>query len=365
MIDVHCHIFSFKNVPDSFFPVIFTKRDKNGDEVLLPYIPIIKETNIYDRFSKFFDIGNSSYENILDGFFRYYSKNSIITPLLIDWTYGLKGEIKEDFYSQFASLANLKMSHPNVVKPFLGIDPRRDEILELVKKHVGSTKEFYGVKLYPPMGFLPSDPKLMPIYEYCEANSIPITTHCSSTGIASSYKKFHIEGFRFIDNVEKLFKEDIKFRFTSESVGYFCSPSNWKVVLNKFPNLYLNLAHFGGENEWKKYMNNDKNTWVDKIINLILKYPNVYTDISYTFTYRQFFPMLKKMMSSPLKNKILYGSDFYVSVIEGQFYSFLNNLLIDFSEGELELMAVKNPSNFLKMENLPSFKFNEIFKFMN
>lgn len=46
-------------------------------------------------------------------------------------------------------------------------------------KDIGTNKDFHGVKLYPSLGFLPSHPNLIPIYEYCVANNIPITVHAA------------------------------------------------------------------------------------------------------------------------------------------------------------------------------------------
>lgn len=42
-----------------------------------------------------------------------------------------------------------------------------------------SEHKFFGVKIYPSLGYLPSNPQLMEIFGLCEKKRIPVTAHCS------------------------------------------------------------------------------------------------------------------------------------------------------------------------------------------
>ena len=118
--------------------------------------------------------------------------------------------------------------------------------------------------MYPPLGYHP-DPdsiyneppvneELFKIYEYCESHSVPITTHCSPGGAYSS---------------DLIRAQAVRIEFTK--------PWSWAGVLKKFPNLYLNLAHFGQDMIKIK----DPSSWAAGIRDLIRIYPNVYTDLAY------------------------------------------------------------------------------------
>jgi predicted TIM-barrel fold metal-dependent hydrolase len=56
-------------------------------------------------------------------------------------------------------------------------DPRRPEVVNYV---IDALKRgCKGVKTYPNLGYFPYDKRLYPVYEYCQANNVPILTHCS------------------------------------------------------------------------------------------------------------------------------------------------------------------------------------------
>ncbi len=157
---------------------------------------------------------------------------------------------------------------------------------------------FAGIKVYPPLGFDPWPEgnakelkKVECLYEYCSKKQIPITTHCSK------------EGFRVID------KKDAK-RFTS--------PLRWERVLKHYPDLKLNLAHFGSEKEW-----------IDKLTDLVLSYEHVYVDFSYRAYDDDYYKLLKKVIDDlsdekdhqKFKQRILFGSDFIVNLMRVESYT--------------------------------------------
>jgi predicted TIM-barrel fold metal-dependent hydrolase len=122
-------------------------------------------------------------------------------------------------------------------------------------------------------------------------------------------------------------------------------------VLKDFPKLKLNLAHFGGEDDWIDYQRTIKiyeESWIELILNLMRRYKNVYTDIAYTLHKKENFGLLKKFLKEDIiKDKILFGSDFYmdeISVNENHFSDFLKN---EIGEENFHKIAIQNNNKFL------------------
>ncbi len=264
------------------------------------------------------------------------------------------------FYSQLEQIKQLKQDdkYQDKVFPFLSVDPRRENILQFVKKNVGKDKIFYGVKIYAPTGYSPTDPVLFGtdnnndcVYKFCEDNRIPITAHCSDAGFATFAENINITGeiYRFkevirVDDFQLYFKFNVikdGVKAVEERAEILNHPLLWEKVMQKFPNLYLNLAHYGGKNdEWRQH-----------IVNLMSKYNNLYTDLSGLYSKdllikirNKFFKKLPKN----IKNKIMYGSDYYiVTIFEDDFEKYLSNFKKVFSRRDFDKITIDNPSRFL------------------
>lgn len=131
---------------------------------------------------------------------------------------------------------------------------------------------FAGIKVYPPLGFDPwpeEDPeelaKVKLLYEYCSAKRIPITAHCNSGGYVVITKKLSQK---------------------------FTSPDRWERVLNNYPDLILNLAHFGKEN--KKLMLFPVERWTRKIIKMIARFDHLYVDFSFNGLDKDYYRDLRR-----------------------------------------------------------------------
>lgn len=116
------------------------------------------------------------------------------------------------------------------------------------------------------------------------------------------------------------------------------------------------LAHFGGIGEWQRQINETRNpadpTWLKKIRELIKcgKYPNLYTDISYTiFNFHENVPLLKILLEDEeILEKVLFGSDFYM--VESEKYSekrFSIDLRYALGEEKFWKIAYENPMTYL------------------
>jgi len=78
------------------------------------------------------------------------------------------------------------------------------------------------------------------------------------------------------------------------------------------------------------------------------KFPNLYTDVSFTAHNQKFWPLLKVLLNTDrLKDRILFGSDYYMVRLKGTERDFSINLRAAVGETEYRLMAETNPKNYL------------------
>jgi hypothetical protein len=194
---------------------------------------------------------------------------------------------------------------------------------------------FAGVKLYPPLGFDPWPEedknalmKVNYLYEFCQKRRIPITTHCDDQG----YRTIPIEQSQ-----------------------KWTSPHHWRKVLNHYPQLKLNFAHFGRQYS-KRFGNKKEPNWYDAIIELCCEYDHVYTDFSFTGAKPDFYAELAETLADlpkpkrdVLSRKIMFGSDFMINLLEiDSYYDYYK--LFDESPLSSNLknkFCSENPSRFL------------------
>jgi len=282
---------------------------------------------------------------------------------------GITGEA-DGFHEQILQLKALKSipKYKERIFPFLAVDPRRPGILKYMKENVGKGKPFIGVKLYTPNGYSPTDPLLYGsagnddcVYNYCLKNKIPVTVHSSYGGFATFVDRLEINGDIYTSaGIRHLSKAFYDFRIKlikdpgkaiKERARVLNHPSLWEKVLLKYPNLYLDLAHFGGGERLGMALDNkddqESGNWSKKIIELIQKYPNAYTDVS-CFSE---FDVLRKLKASSVYNKIrlkiMYGSDYYLLLLfENDFAKNLQSFKAVFA-ADFEVISRENPKRYL------------------
>ena len=215
-----------------------------------------------------------------------------------------RGTPRRDIRRQHQELAELAEKYPDQILPFIHVDPRSatrfggPEPLEIIEEF--HAKGFRGIKLYPPLGYAADDDIVMPIYAYAEQHGLPVMSHCSRGGVE---------------------KKGLDAR-THERLT---APHRYTGILQRFPDMKLCLAHFGGHHDWESFLERpweDDSTplhemdWMSQIWTMIRSgdHPNLYTDISYTiFRFQRFIPILKVLMSDQnLCQRTLFGSDFYM-----------------------------------------------------
>jgi len=357
IINVHTHTFNRRNVPVKFLPAFLRPvADWLENRIFSNILAWIAEkllrqkqyASLIKKYHSFLKIGDGkTQEDVLKELIAQYPIGTKFCILTMDMEYMGAGPVPQPFEEQLRELAMLKRDprYRKIIYPFIFAHPERPNILEIVKHYI-EVENFTGIKLYPPIGYYPFDERLDKIMAYAEKNRIPITTHCSRGGvfyrgkITDAMRLHPITGERLPKTDNKTFCQ------------HFTDPANYECLLKKFPNLVLNLAHFGGGSEWLKYLDkkifSGEDTWLEKAADLMVEYPNVYADISYTMYDPRLFPQLKAMLQlGHIRYKILFGSDFYMverEIAEREFFLKLRAFL---GEDHYPIIANINPRVFL------------------
>ncbi|KAA9338786.1 amidohydrolase family protein [Adhaeribacter soli] len=148
--------------------------------------------------------------------------------------------------------------------------------------------------------------------------------------------------------------------------------------------LKLCFGHFGGDDEWNRFLELDRDNfanqlvrnpsngitfltskggqltpgkleqiwryadWYSIICSQMLQYPNVYADVSYIIHNPRIQPLLNQtLLNDNLKNKVLFGTDFYVVRNRKSEKNILADIGIDITENDFDQIAKANPRSFL------------------
>lgn len=221
------------------------------------------------------------------------------------------------------------------IHPFIGFDPVRaaedraaqtqDDHLEIVKRAVRNAG-FVGVKVYPPMGWVPignkNEPRLqqkwqlgflellddvlLDLYRWCVKEQVPITAHCNRSN------------------------------YVDDDYADFASPERWISVLRqkRFRNLRLNLGHFGGMAD----KDDVPSAWGAALADAVSEFPNLYVDVSnhridskVMGPYTDWLGEILSPSGSPMRKRIMYGSDWYMKALHPKYRDFLDSYRATFS----------------------------------
>lgn len=325
----------------------------------------------------------------------------------------------EQYFTQLAAMQKAFLSSGGEIIPFFHYDPRRwnsarwdparkighwkDPFSFLVQ--TGNTSELQktimmskangdclnlaffcgiGFKMYTALGYKPDDyeklPELSSFYNECANHKIPILCHGSRGGMLTHdwlyyFKKDFKHKHQNISD-----KSDIPPSLTNAKDYFnenFISPYAWEQVLQRFPQLYLCLAHFGGEESWGKDRFKFKPDWFSKLCEMMRLYPNFYVDTSYfLFDDSLTSQFIEVIQDEEVRIKILFGTDWYMINLEwarlghGSSYrnffrktynKFIDSELIQIDKYFPARAMVLNPLRFLSLKKvLP--KLNTVFK---
>jgi predicted TIM-barrel fold metal-dependent hydrolase len=275
-----------------------------------------------------------------------------------------------NYRTQIADVKNIKRYYPTAFYPMYGIDPRHlsgENGLAILKKEMESVlvhndeilPYFCGLKLYPALGYFPFDQRLQLIYAYAEKNCIPLMSHCTRVGsqyigatieslipkdlslvypspiadATDAATKLELEG-RIKKYYERGWIKNSKIGDNDYACDLFGHPQNYIPILIRFPKLKICLAHMGGSTEIDTQDSDasvkeirlvaDPQLWFDRLIDMMVQYEQLYTDISYTLSAfcEEKSTVLKRtlaLMRTKDKNgkelayRVLFGTDFFMT----------------------------------------------------
>lgn len=214
------------------------------------------------------------------------------------------------------------------VHPMLAVDPledwdRTEELLNRCFNSDGAGKVgngFAGIKLYPPMGFAALDnthlrsvsedyaatveQNLRQVYEYCERYDVPIMAHCTATNSTP----------------------------TAERAGTYRA-DNWRAVIEQYPDLRINLAHFGGVEDFVSRFGKGEANPEQAAIGELMEAGQVWSDIAHesgvdSASFRANLAAALSDYADQYPNapkRLLYGSDWIMLGLDKKFPNYLGN----------------------------------------
>ena len=382
-IDAHCHLFNHEVLSWRLLvDFILSRMRPRGTRARLETAGGISELK---RIIRFFKTGLMDTENIYGKLLAEGGCNTVV-PLMFDLDYCMKGadgadglrrrkackrNVKREARKEWAAfrmqeeeLLKLAAAHPGRVLPFYVVDPRRpgnwlhgpdgtidiSPMTDRLVPELGGKGGFYGFKLYCPNGYSPTDPALMALYEYCERHGAPLTAHCSGGGFASFSTSITVHGHVYRNGEVVPHDGVLEFRHyrltdklrVKEKAELLNHPRLWEKVMEAFPRLRLNLAHFGCQDEGME--------WTELIYGMMEKFPGLHTDLSCITETAKLREMREYFLKAPeqVRRKFLFGSDFYLNLLflDGM-KEYMENFRNTFTEQERQELMTANPSAFL------------------
>jgi len=396
VIDVHAHVFRGRDIPLKGYllsrtypewyirllaPVLFTvieiavRGESHGWFVdLVKQIAFAYTGKNYRLWADILSQGDMG--EITHRMFRAFTKDRIelSVPLMVDFEYGFRHSRKlQPIVEQIdAMYRDVVLPFKGRVHPFAPFDPTRElayraklpgpgegdggprekySSLDAAKEAVRN-KGFIGIKVYNPIGYRPLgnavvdsqrrsifrrngmpryeaftgtqyDEVLSDLYRYCEREEVPITAHCTHDGI-EAYPRASFD---------------------------FASPRYWSTVLERYPRLHVNLAHFGWsrpeeyltaprrhfyDRPWQAFRRrvagspgraSDTSSggelsvhWVREVAEMLTRYPNLYVDVAHHPVmddgnipkYQEAFTAMCRDFPGVIQQRLLFGIDWHV-----------------------------------------------------
>jgi predicted TIM-barrel fold metal-dependent hydrolase len=377
-IDIHAHCFTYRNVPENFLKLRLVKvPHKFLRSRFVKWLASMFRAPVQGNFA-FLSVMAYSQSRLIslklaNAYQRYLMNTRQEKPILMvmlsmNMEVGISQDIPEPFPEQLKQLEETclyfeqRPSGTVHLIPFLAIDPNsryayRNFLLKIVRQK--TDYPYFGIKIYPSLGYLPSHPVLMDVFQVCEQKNIPVTTHCGSGSTSADAKSVRVKGLE--KNTEGQWTplgasnegQVVSLSGNDEFERYFNSPARWEPVLEAYPELRLNLAHFGSSPQWESYLKTPDNpsNHVTQTLRLIEMYPNVYADISYSFFSLPVLEKLVELMQEKdvFRDRFLFGSDFYLILREDDMGDIMNRFHQTFYQNPIlyDKLTKENPKRFL------------------
>ena len=338
----HIHTFTTAHTPRYFpaWPVVIFRYAPWLVQFLRWLAWFLPWRSLYDqlvRLENFHRTGSRrDQRDVFREVLHYYPEDTRFVVLPLDMAPAGHGPVEKRIAVQHDELAALAAEYPRNVVPFANVHPDTPGAAAEFRRCVEQLN-FRGLKLYPKLGFAPDHRLLMDeVYPLCEANGLPVITHCSRGGVW-----------------RKGWSQDQRDRVTE--------PDAYGPVMQRFQKLRICLAHYGGDADWNAYINvgfppddpqAKQRNWVWRINEMIRSgdWPNLWVDISYTmFKFEEYAPLLRLFLKDDaVRARVLFGSDFYMTRRERLSEKAVSIRLRDtLGEENFRQIAETNPRIFL------------------
>lgn len=378
--NTHTHIFNVPCVPDAFitnykFPQAVSRiirsavRKKLLRKILLGLlknIPFSIGGVQLRRYAALVEVAINKYQDeVFETLQSNYPSHARFVILTMNFDY-MTGEAPQGNYNlydtQLHEVLEVKNKFGDRVLPFLFIDPRKgsDECMRQLRFYFdpANNRGMAGIKLYPSLGYYPFHPAMEPVYAFAEQHQIPIITHCNKSGGAyyagrfnhsmMAYHSFHPtpETSAYLNEVLTPFPD---FKNPRDYANILMHPLTYYDVLHRFPRLKICMAHFGGDEELLlQHDTGSRHNWTRTIKDLMLRYENVYTDVSFMLINKKANEqVLRDMGDTKLNKKILFGTDFFMTAPHGADQVLAEDFFELLAAYESQLTE-ENPSVFLR-----------------
>ena len=188
-------------------------------------------------------------------------------------------------------------------------------------------------------------------------------THCSTGGINYVGNKAP-DDFINPDPFYRIPGKSYSFPQGNKNIGLYCDqfndPNNFTEALEVFPKLKICFAHFGLDAANMIGPSQTNTTvplfqWTDKVLDLMDKYDEVYTDISYSVAYNGFcewFLIRYQALKVSIQDRIMFGTDYFMTVQEefGNDNQIIENVKKKIFPPIFEKIAYTNVINYLKIK---------------
>ncbi|WP_133271304.1 amidohydrolase family protein [Hymenobacter radiodurans] len=424
LYNCHAHVFNLDCAPLRFLDMYTGRRLGSVLRAVLK-VPgattlLVKLTNLFgkrfrlpllQRYAAFLEIGSgisqvSVFEQQLQ---PHYPAGTRFVLLALNMDYMGAGAATLNYDTQLWQLLEVRKRHPNTCLPFLCLDPRMGTAAQnLAFAEKWLKRGFVGLKLYPSLGFFPFDERLDLVYAFAQKHQVPVLTHCSRGGIyyqgelaphlrwpplPPALRQRIAEAtepgkpFKLGDNEFPLPVEEGRFSFRNDVFSdLLLEPRLYDLVLARYPELKLCLAHYGGGDEILAYLKAQEKApqspaaaqlpeeapanWYAGVRWLMRKYPNVYTDVAFTLAEgpvvfrgraeNELFQTLAADLSqqSPYRDRLLFGTDFFMvsrlqaeQTLAGELMQYLLKMPPEAdAPSSWQRLATDNPTCFLHSE---------------
>ncbi|MHA2270757.1 MAG: amidohydrolase family protein [Candidatus Hodarchaeales archaeon] len=176
-------------------------------------------------------------------------------------------------------VADLVSQHPDQFIGFGSVNPAKDGRYVKAKLEEIAQLGLQGIKLISTLQFFNprKNKNLKTIFKFAQRKDWPILIH-----LGKDPGPWEIHTLQCVQNSH---------------------PRNWKKIVKKFSNNKIIFAHLGG------YGTLDDETWLDEVLRMALKNPNIYLDTSAVPNYLEIDAIVDSIRETCGFERILFGTD--------------------------------------------------------